>query len=437
MSGQLQPSRDASDTETHFDPYSVIDLGNVALLQTQPSPSSVPMIGASPVTPPFLAQHVSGGSATTRNTSDTVNNVETAKETGTLGSSGATLSVAHVMESTPPASGRLRRSWEKTWKWCQRHWLAICLISVVLCLVISIPVGWVLRLKPFQDAVATTNDMVTLDATLIAISSDAQSMTVDWYIDIVDAACSQYPNTTISLYFDENLLRSSSSSNPSPPDNNRPSTPVFVLNTTETCSDDNFSNSQYFRTEIALLSVPGRTAQSYPFEKYNASIFMFASLPDNVTFPQVGIANTYGIAVGFNAELDSSSSYAGDGSLYTNLVITRGPAIRVYAIAIVIAIWLVTLTFLSTCIAVVFLHRPMSSTVLVLPVATLFAFTQLRSTLPGAPPGFGADIDFVGILPCLAIITFCAVLMTGVFLFGNPESYALEAQQAQDKEKQD
>jgi len=27
--------------------------------------------------------------------------------------------------------------------------------------------------------------------------------------------------------------------------------------------------------------------------------------------------------------------------------------------------------------------------VLVIPVATLFAFTQLRQTMPGAPPGFG------------------------------------------------
>jgi len=165
---------------------------------------------------------------------------------------------------------------------------------------------------------------------------------------------------------------------------------------------------------------------------------MFASLPDNVTFPQVGIVSTSGIAVGFKAELDANDSGAYDDGTYQSvLTITRGPVIRVYAIAIVIAIWLVTLTFLATCVAVVFLHRSMSATVLVLPIATLFAFTQLRSTLPGAPTGFGADIDFVGILPCLAIITFCAVLMTGIFLFGNPEKYDRENQSAQDKEKQD
>ena len=30
--------------------------------------------------------------------------------------------------------------------------------------------------------------------------------------------------------------------------------------------------------------------------------------------------------------------------------------------------------------------------VLVIPVATLFAFTQLRQSMPGAPPGFGKPI---------------------------------------------
>ncbi|PCH43581.1 hypothetical protein WOLCODRAFT_153633 [Wolfiporia cocos MD-104 SS10] len=42
--------------------------------------------------------------------------------------------------------------------------------------------------------------------------------------------------------------------------------------------------------------------------------------------------------------------------------------------------------------------------------------------MPGAPPGFSADIDFMGILPCLALLTFASVFMCAVFLFrSNPE----------------
>ena len=45
---------------------------------------------------------------------------------------------------------------------------------------------------------------------------------------------------------------------------------------------------------------------------------------------------------------------------------------------------------MATCIMSVFFGKGISSGVLVLPMGTLFAFTQLRSTLPGAPDGFGA-----------------------------------------------
>lgn len=46
--------------------------------------------------------------------------------------------------------------------------------------------------------------------------------------------------------------------------------------------------------------------------------------------------------------------------------------------------------FMAICVISVFFGKGMSSGVLVLPMGTLFAFTQLRSTLPGAPVGFGA-----------------------------------------------
>ena len=49
----------------------------------------------------------------------------------------------------------------------------------------------------------------------------------------------------------------------------------------------------------------------------------------------------------------------------------------------------ITLALLAVCIVVVFFGKAIAADVLVLPVATVFAFTQLRGTLPGAPPGFG------------------------------------------------
>lgn len=54
-----------------------------------------------------------------------------------------------------------------------------------------------------------------------------------------------------------------------------------------------------------------------------------------------------------------------------------------------------TLTFMATCVVNVFFGKGISAGVLVLPIGTLFAFTQLRATLPGAPEGFGTHATFV------------------------------------------
>ena len=106
-------------------------------------------------------------------------------------------------------------------------------------------------------------------------------------------------------------------------------------------------------------------------------------------------------------EIDKSG-IAAYGVKVKNFTVTRSQAIRIYAVLIVIAvcecrrhfvviithqlIWrvgIVTMTFLLICVISVFLGKGIKTEVLVLPVTNLFAFTQLRSTMPGAPSGFG------------------------------------------------
>lgn len=62
---------------------------------------------------------------------------------------------------------------------------------------------------------------------------------------------------------------------------------------------------------------------------------------------------------------------------------------------------MITIIFIMACIVSVFLGKGIKGDVLVLPVATLFAFTQLRGTMPGAPNGFG-ECQYV----CLAIVKY-------------------------------
>ncbi|KAK0493737.1 hypothetical protein EDD18DRAFT_1356194 [Armillaria luteobubalina] len=40
--------------------------------------------------------------------------------------------------------------------------------------------------------------------------------------------------------------------------------------------------------------------------------------------------------------------------------------------------------------------------------------------MPGAPEGFGDILDFVGLLPCLILLSISAITMIGVYLFADP-----------------
>jgi len=54
-----------------------------------------------------------------------------------------------------------------------------------------------------------------------------------------------------------------------------------------------------------------------------------------------------------------------------------------------IPLGMITIILLLVMITTVFFGFKQRGEVLLIPVATLFAFTQLRQTMPGAPEGFG------------------------------------------------
>jgi len=74
---------------------------------------------------------------------------------------------------------------------------------------------------------------------------------------------------------------------------------------------------------------------------------------------------------------------------------------------------LVTLMICLIMITTVFFGFRQRNEVVVVPIGTVFAFTQLRSTMPGAPEGFGDILDFAGVLPCLVLLSICVQSRTG------------------------
>jgi len=208
---------------------------------------------------------------------------------------------------------------------------------------------------------------------------------------------------------------------PDPPSYNIPDTPIFRHNATAVASQSARNALAVFRTQLALFSVErGRstlsTLQMYPFDQYSAQIFIFAI--DSQTNDLIGlrIGPSHGIAVGFKATALPTPLRGYSGVIAEIVTISRSPLVQAYVIVIVMAVWLITLMFMFATASVLCGYE-LDPGVLVVPVATLFAITQLRGSMPGAPAGFGAIIDFVGLLPCLALTSFSASLTIGALIF--------------------
>ena len=71
-----------------------------------------------------------------------------------------------------------------------------------------------------------------------------------------------------------------------------------------------------------------------------------------------------------------------------------------YLVAYSFASGLITIILMLVMIGTVFFNFKQKAEVLVIPVATLFAFTQLRDSMPGAPDGFGRLVFQPFVFPC-------------------------------------
>jgi len=160
----------------------------------------------------------------------------------------------------------------------------------------------------------------------------------------------------------------------------------------------------------------GPSLQWYPLDIYLAQFSLFAQL--NSTSENVGIVTDrpFGSPVNFRVNLDKKSSRNTDQGLYIRLDVRRSGAVKLLVFIIVLANWLATIAFLWITVAALLWPESVVKEMFVIPIATLFAFTSVRANMPGAPAGFGAFMDFVGILPNLASMAIFSATLLFVIL---------------------
>ncbi|RXW22275.1 hypothetical protein EST38_g3568 [Candolleomyces aberdarensis] len=284
-----------------------------------------------------------------------------------------------------------------------KWWLAVCVAFTILAPVISIIMGWTLHAKEMAypgpgDIPLFQGRTINFEVVLISADPKAGSMKVDWRILGEKNSQCRADNlgacTEVNIFFDtadgthstqEEILSS-----------DRPTRPLFRFNATALAVNDLASRVPTFRTQLALFSPDSDKASLlfYPFDSYLAEIIFFAQEEATNATVGVEIARTRGIAVGLETHFGHRDSISvPPGLVEATITLTRSRLVKLYCIVATIAVWLITLILVLVMITTVFFGFKQRGEVLLVPVATLFAFTQLRQSMPGAPEGFG---DIIG-----------------------------------------
>ncbi|KAK0436938.1 hypothetical protein EV421DRAFT_1979294 [Armillaria borealis] len=355
------------------------------------------------------------------------------------------------MSTYPPHTKKIRR--------CFFFSLAFVIVIPIICIVLG------LELHPGEEFAYNANDAISdgstrkrkisLHADLISADLKQGTVVLDWSVwddtcqsdctvanDICEDECTDANDTcfskctVVNIYFYTNLLHHSDIGDIRPSSSNRPVVPLFIWNATASYNDT-FSNIATFRTELAVFPPddedtkhPVRHTHSsevyYPFDRYLVAIFGFAEdASSNATVP-LSLNSTSGLAVGLKIStpfVDNVPDFAQEGDperLSVIVSLERATSVKWYCIIITITFWLITLMICLVMIMTVGFGFQQRNEIVVVPIATMFAFTQLRSTMPGAPDGFGDILDFVGVLPCLVLLSISAVTMVGIYIFTDP-----------------
>ncbi|KAK0229683.1 hypothetical protein EDD85DRAFT_973520 [Armillaria nabsnona] len=345
-------------------------------------------------------------------------------------------------------SSEQRKSHRSTSRVCCCFMTSLSFVIIVPTLYITL----ILRLLAGRDIPDTTlqprrvgngDRTISLHADLVSANIRQSTMVVEWTIlgDTCNDSCPE-----VNIFFDINLSPSDDRRDNSQLSNNRPTEPIFVWNATgmTSSSDSNYDvlrNAPRFSTKFNIypvcddfhkgLLIRHGTRAYYPFDWYWSGVTVFAQ--ETLTNKSVFLALNSAFRIVANLEIttgvlkaDPTNSENADQEeevILAYVILKRSTLVIGYCLVITATFWLVTLMICLIMVTTVIFGFRQRNEIVVVPIGTLFAFTQLRSTMPGAHEGF----DLVGVLPCLILLSICAVTMIGIYLFADPDDVSRKA----------
>ncbi|KAK0477825.1 hypothetical protein IW261DRAFT_252607 [Armillaria novae-zelandiae] len=312
----------------------------------------------------------------------------------------------------------------------QRQSRVLCCFTTSLSFFILFPIMWLvftfvlgLKVDGSSEDLKNANRSIILQPRLVSADIPQATMLLEWSVS-ESQPCSSSQNINCSvfdIFLIINLSPSDARYNNGPYGNSTSLDPIFTWNSTHIWDT--------FRTELTLVSSSGALF-FYPFDYYGTTIMAFAQNMSTKVPVGVSLNISPEPISGLNTETTFAPTYTDQCNiadippgLVTCITFTlqRTTSVIAYCLIITVTFWMVTLMICLIMIATVFFGFRQRNEVVVVPIGTVFAFTQLRSSMPGAPEGFGGVLDIAGLLPCLVLLSISSITMIGMYLLENPD----------------
>ncbi|KAK0434191.1 hypothetical protein EV421DRAFT_1992782 [Armillaria borealis] len=281
-----------------------------------------------------------------------------------------------------------------------------CCFITALSFTIVVPTVWItaalwLRsvgdLDYFADFENTDRSLV-LFVDLVSANILHGTMLAEWSVE--KDTCPYSNCTEVEIFFDMHLSSSDPRYGGGSCNNNALTVPIFIWNATMAGTRQG-EDAPSFRTKLTL-STSDNYQNYYSGHSYEKSL-VYYPFDRNDRFAIV--------PAGRPRWEETDRIFDMDLSLQRNTLVI------VYCLVITFTFWLVTLMICLIMIATVVFGFRQRNEIIVVPIGTVFTFTQLRSSMPGAPEGF----HLVGLLPCLILLSISAIAMVGIYLFADPD----------------
>ncbi|KAJ7646987.1 hypothetical protein FB45DRAFT_1051562 [Roridomyces roridus] len=262
----------------------------------------------------------------------------------------------------------------------------------------------------------TDCDLITFSTNVVTVNLEQLTLSLLWYPQDYgpcnNDTCRATVGDIVEIFLDPTLLAGPTATNSS---NTNPGDPVFLLDVVSFCDFRKaaplyWSDLPVFQSDLRLMpwiinmqasadsgnDVFTSSAIEYPFDKYHALVNITARANTSTLRTQMVIGPLIpGFEVGtqkLSADLDSN--------YLRSITLKRSFPLRIYVVLVSVCIALVTSILFVLSLDFWLWGKKHPNEVLVLPIATAFAFTQLRQALPEVPTTTGT-VEFSGLVHIL------------------------------------